>query len=201
VGDELRRPVLHPRIDDPAGAPHGFTPTRSIGASARRLNGVWLVIRHTEPACTLRSPARRRHRRGPRARFSARRSDPGRAATRVARAGPSAASPIAVADLSDAARTEWIAAAKRRSGIDVLINNAGSTMVRRFLDVDIDEAERMLRLDLVTPLRLTRAVLRAWWRGRGDRRRGLGRRVRVALLRTTYAAAKAGLAAASNPAR
>ena len=74
-------------------------------------------------------------------------------------------------------------------------------MVRRFLDVDIDEAERMLRLDLVTPLRLTRAVLRAWWRGRGDRRRGLGRRVRVALLRTTYAAAKAGLAAASNPAR
>jgi short-subunit dehydrogenase len=109
---------------------------------------------------------------------------------------------IAVADLSDAARyTEWIAAAEAALGpIDVLINNAGSTMFRRFLDVDLDEADRMLRLDLVTPLRLTRAVLL------GMVARGQGTIVDVAsvaafaaLLGTTYyAAAKAGLAAASE---
>jgi len=109
---------------------------------------------------------------------------------------------VVVADLSDTARcADWIAGAESALGpVDVLINNAGSTMVRRFVDVDLEEAERMLRLDFVNPLRLTRAVLP------GMLARGSGTIVDVcsiaafaALLGTTYyAAAKAGLAAASE---
>jgi short-subunit dehydrogenase len=109
---------------------------------------------------------------------------------------------VAVADLSDTTHCrDWIAAAELALGpIDVLINNAGSTMVRRFVDIDVDDAERMLRLDLVNPLRLTRAVLPAMIARRS------GTIVDVcsvaafaALLGTTYyAAAKAGLAAASE---
>jgi short-subunit dehydrogenase len=109
---------------------------------------------------------------------------------------------VAVADLSDPARcTEWIAGAEAALGpIDVLINNAGAMMVRRFVDCDLDEAERMLRLDLITPLRLTRAVLP----GMIARRNGTIVDVAsvaafAALLGTTYyAAAKAGIAAASE---
>lgn len=109
---------------------------------------------------------------------------------------------VVAADLSDTARcSEWIAGAEAALGpIDVLINNAGSTLVQRFTDVDVDEAERMLRLDLINPLRLTHAVLP----GMVARRRGTVVEVCsvaafAALLGTTYyAAAKAGLAAASE---
>jgi len=109
---------------------------------------------------------------------------------------------IAVADLADVARcAEWIAGAEAALGpIDVLVNNAGSTLVRRFLDTTSDDADRLLRLDLVAPLRLTRAVLP----GMVARRRGTIVDVCSAaafapLLGTTYyAAAKAGLAAASE---
>jgi short-subunit dehydrogenase len=109
---------------------------------------------------------------------------------------------VAVADLSDTAHcTDWIAGAEAALGpIDILINNAGSTMVQRFVDVDADEAERMLRLDLINPMRISRAVLPAMTARRS------GTIVDVcsvaafaALLGTTYyAAAKAGLAAASE---
>jgi short-subunit dehydrogenase len=109
---------------------------------------------------------------------------------------------VAVADLSDTAHCgDWIAGAELALGpIDVLINNAGSTMVRRFVDVDLDEADRMLRLDLLNPLRLTRAVLP----GMIARRSGTivdvcSVAAFAALLGTTYyGAAKAGLAAASE---
>lgn len=109
---------------------------------------------------------------------------------------------VVVADLSDTQRCgDWIAGAEAALGpIDVLINNAGSTVVRRFVDVDPDEAEQMLRLDFINPLRLTRAVLP------GMIARRAGTIVDVcsvaafaALLGTTYyAGAKAGLAAASE---
>jgi short-subunit dehydrogenase len=109
---------------------------------------------------------------------------------------------VVAADLSDTAHCgDWIADAEHALGpIDVLINNAGSTMVRRLVDVDFDEAERMLRLDLINPLRITRAVLP------GMMARRSGTIVDVcsvaafaALLGTSYyAAAKAGLAAASE---
>jgi short-subunit dehydrogenase len=136
---------------------------------------------------------------------------PGNALTLVARRralldelanGLDATTHVVTADLSDTARCgEWIAGAEAALGpIDVLINNAGSTVVRRFVEVDLDEAERMLRLDLINPLRLTRAVLP----GMLARRRGTVVEVCsvaafAALLGTTYyAAAKAGLAAASE---
>jgi short-subunit dehydrogenase len=109
---------------------------------------------------------------------------------------------VVAADLSDTARCgDWIAGAEAALGpIDVLINNAGSTMVRRFADGDLEEPERMLRLDLINPLRLTHAVLPSMLARRS------GTIVEVcsvaafaALLGTTYyAAAKAGLAAASE---
>src|SRR4029450_1475400 len=81
-----------------------------------------------------------------------------------------------------------------------LINNAGATLVRRFVDVDLDEAERMLRRDLVNPLRLTRAVLPGMIaRGRGTIVDVCSIAAFAALLGTTYyGAAKAGLAAASE---
>lgn len=109
---------------------------------------------------------------------------------------------VAVADLSDSDRCcAWIAGAEKALGpIEVLINNAGVTQVQRFVDLDLEEAERLLRLDLINPLRITRAVLP------GMIARGTGTVVDVcsvaafaALLGTTYyAAAKAGLAAASE---
>lgn len=109
---------------------------------------------------------------------------------------------VAEADLTDSAHcADWIRPAESALGpVDILINNAGSTMVRRFTDLDLDEAERMLRLDLMNPLRITRAVLP----GMIARRRGAivdvcSVAAFAALLGTTYyAAAKAGLAAASE---
>ena len=109
---------------------------------------------------------------------------------------------VAPADLSDTARcTDWIAGAEAALGpIDVLINNAGSTLVRNFVDTELEQADQMFRLDLINPLRITRAVLP----GMIARRRGTIVDVAsvaafAALLGTTYyAAVKAGLAAASE---
>jgi short-subunit dehydrogenase len=109
---------------------------------------------------------------------------------------------VAVVDLTDVARCcDWIRDAEAALGpIDVLVNNAGSTLVRRFIDTAPDDADRMLRLDLITPLRLTRAVLPGMLaRGRGTIVDVCSAAAFAALLGTTYyAAAKAGLAAASE---
>lgn len=114
----------------------------------------------------------------------------------------SAKTHVVTADLTDSAHcADWIQPAESALGpIDVFINNAGSTMIRRFVDLDVEEAERMLRLDLINPLRLTRAVLP----GMIARRSGTivdvcSVAAFAALLGSTYyAAAKAGLAAASE---
>ena len=117
-------------------------------------------------------------------------------------AGLGTATHVAEADLSDVARcADWIAAAEAALGpIDVLVNNAGSTLVRRFVDTAAEDADRLLRLDLQTPLRLTRAVLPGMLaRGRGTIVDVCSAAAFAPLLGTTYyAAAKAGLAAASE---
>lgn len=109
---------------------------------------------------------------------------------------------VAAVDLSDSARcTDWVAGAEAALGpIDVLVNNAGSTFVRRFLDVDLAAADRMLRLDLMNPLRLTRAVLPGMIRRRSGTIVDVCSVAAFAALpgTTYYAAAKAGLAAASE---
>jgi len=109
---------------------------------------------------------------------------------------------VAVADLTDVDRcSDWIVAAEAALGpVDVLVNNAGSTLVRRFVDTSLEDADLLLRLDLITPLRLTRAVLPGMIsRGRGTIVDVCSAAAFAALLGTTYyAAAKAGLAAASE---
>ena len=109
---------------------------------------------------------------------------------------------VAMADLTDIVQCcDWIADAEQALGpIDVLVNNAGATLVRRFVDTAPDDGDRLLRLDLVTPLRLTRALLPAMIaRGRGTIVDVCSAAAFAPLLGTTYyAAAKAGLAAASE---
>jgi len=141
----------------------------------------------------------------PGAREARRRDDARRPAPAAARrAGESLGTRthVALADLADVERcSDWIASAEAALGpIDVLVNNAGSTLVQRFVDTGLEDADRLLRLDLITPLRLTRAVLPGMIaRGRGTIVDVCSAAAFAALLGTTYyAAAKAGLAAASE---
>jgi short-subunit dehydrogenase len=55
---------------------------------------------------------------------------------------------------------DWIGAAEDALGpVDVLINNAGVQIVAPTTNVDPDEGERLLKVDLFAPMRLTQAVL------------------------------------------
>ncbi len=108
-------------------------------------------------------------------------------------------------DLSDVkAAAGWVDAAEDALGpIDVLVNNAGVQIVAPTSTVDPDEADTLFGVDLLAPLRLTRAVL-----PRMIARRS-GTIVDVASMAalaptpgmTHYNAAKAGLAAASESLR
>lgn len=66
-------------------------------------------------------------------------------------------------DLTDPARAaDWIAAAEAALGpIDVLISNAGFMTLGPVASFDPEEGERMLNINLLTPVRLMRAVLPA----------------------------------------
>lgn len=68
---------------------------------------------------------------------------------------------VVTADLADpSAACAWVEDAERALGpIDVLVNNAGVQIVRAAADTSWEEAERLLVLDLHTPLRLTRLLL------------------------------------------
>jgi short-subunit dehydrogenase len=70
---------------------------------------------------------------------------------------------IVQADLSDVEHAcDWLAPAEKMLGpIDVLVNNAGVQIVAPVTSTDWSRAEAMLRLNLLTPLRLTHAVLPA----------------------------------------
>lgn len=106
------------------------------------------------------------------------------------------------ADLSDAKQvTSWVDEAERVNGpIDVLINNAGVQIVRSFLDTPIEDGERLLALDLLTPLRLAQFVAKRM------AARKTGTLVDVSSMAAIaptpgmafYNAAKGGLAAASE---
>ncbi len=108
-------------------------------------------------------------------------------------------------DLADHANAAgWLGAAEEALGpVEVLVNNAGVQIVAPTATVDADEADRLLAVDLLAPLRLTRAVLP----GMLARRSGVIVDVAsMAALAPTpgmmhYNAAKAGLAAASESLR
>jgi len=112
---------------------------------------------------------------------------------------------VAAHDLSDLEHAcDWIAPAEAALGpIDVLVNNAGALLAGPSADIDPVEGERVLTLDLLVPLRLTRRVLPAMLARRA------GTIVDVTALAALtplpglmhYDAAKAGLASASEALR
>lgn len=81
--------------------------------------------------------------------------------------GSSHVAPVDLLDLD--AATEWIEAAEAKLGpIDVLVNNAGMQIVDPFTETESVDGERVIRLDLLAPMRLSRAILPAMLaRGRG----------------------------------
>jgi short-subunit dehydrogenase len=100
--------------------------------------------------------------------------------------------------------TAWIAEAEAALGpIDVLINNAGMQIVGPVEETSPDQGEAVLKLDLLTPLRLTIAVLPSMIR------RKSGTIVDIASMAAIaptpgmyhYNAAKGGIAAASEALR
>lgn len=112
---------------------------------------------------------------------------------------------VVAADLSDPKKAaDWIAPAIAALGpIDVLVNNAGIQIVAKTHTVDPDRADQLLRLNVLTPLRLARAVLPAMIE------RGSGTIVDIASLAAIaptpymywYNASKGALAAASESLR
>ena len=124
--------------------------------------------------------------------------------TRVAAGGASRAR-VVTADLaSPELSLEWLDEAERALGpIDILVNNAGIQIVKRAAETDWADAERLLRLDLLVPLRLTTHVLQRMIP------RATGTIVDIASIAAIaptpgmffYNAAKAGLAAASESLR
>lgn len=109
---------------------------------------------------------------------------------------------VVVADLANPDQAcAWVDDAERALGpIDVLVNNAGVQIVDQATRTDWDAAEKMLVVDLLTPLRLTQLVLRRMVA------RGSGTLVDIASMAALaptpgmffYNAAKGGLAAASE---
>jgi short-subunit dehydrogenase len=99
---------------------------------------------------------------------------------------------------------DWVdAAAEALGSIDVLVNNAGVQIVGRTVETPVEECERMLRLNVLTPMRLTKHVLP------GMLARGRGTIVDIASMAAIaptpgmfyYNASKAALAAASESLR
>ena len=100
--------------------------------------------------------------------------------------------------------SDWIAGAEAELGpIDVLVNNAGIQVIGATAEVDVERGEMSVRVNLLTPLRLTRAVLPSMM----ARRQGCI--VDIASMAslaptpcmTYYNASKAGLAGASEALR
>jgi short-subunit dehydrogenase len=68
---------------------------------------------------------------------------------------------VVEADLVDYAHAcDWVDGAAAKLGpIDVLVNNAGVQIVARTIDTSVEDAERMLQLNVLSPFRLTKRVL------------------------------------------
>jgi short-subunit dehydrogenase len=108
---------------------------------------------------------------------------------------------VIVADLAEPSAAARIAADV--GDVDVLVNNAGIGWAGRFADMPSDASERLLAVDLLAPILLTRALLP----GMLERRHGHVVNVASIVAHTgakeeaVYAAAKAGLVAFSESLR
>jgi short-subunit dehydrogenase len=120
---------------------------------------------------------------------------------RIAAAGAERSNVVALDLSAPDVGWDWLDEAESRLGpIDVLVNNAGIQIVKRAIDTDWADAERLLRLDLHVPLRLTTLLLQRMIP------RQTGTIVDIASMAAIaptpgmffYNAAKAGLAAASE---
>jgi short-subunit dehydrogenase len=110
--------------------------------------------------------------------------------------------PWDLADVKNAAG--WVDAAEDALGpIDVLVNNAGVQIVAPTATVDADLADRLFGVDLLAPLRLTRALLPRMIARRSGTIVDVSSMAALAPTpgMTHYNAAKAGLAAASESLR
>jgi short-subunit dehydrogenase len=112
---------------------------------------------------------------------------------------------VVEADLADHERVcDWVDGAESKLGpVDVLVNNAGMQIVARTVDTSAEEGERLMRLNVFSPMRLTKRVLP------GMIARGKGAIVDVSSIAGIaptpamfyYNASKAALAAASESLR
>lgn len=112
---------------------------------------------------------------------------------------------IAVCDLAQVVdATSWIADAERALGpVDILVNNAGVQVIGPATELDVERGERSVAVNLLSPLRLVRALLP------GMTERRCGAIVNIASLAalaptpgmTYYNASKAGIASASEALR
>lgn len=126
-------------------------------------------------------------------------------AGRMTAARADARSHVVTCDLSDPASvSDWVSDAVGALGpVDVLINNAGMQIIGHTAQQDVERGEMLLRLNVHTPMRLTRAVLPSMI----DRRSGVIVDVAsMAALAPTpgmyyYNASKAALAGASEALR
>ena len=68
---------------------------------------------------------------------------------------------VAAIDLAGPRAADHVsaAAAAELGAVDVLVNNAAVELQRRFVDLDTEEIERVVRVDLITPIALTRLLL------------------------------------------
>jgi len=155
------------------GASHGIGPYIARALVARRMN--LLVVARTEPE--LARLARELRTR-----------DINVALAAIDLAGPRAAQQVAAA------------AAAELGTVDVLVNNAAVELQRRFHTLDTDEIEQVIRVDLTTPIALTRLLLPAMLE------RGYGRIINISSIAgrvgfpfsEAYAASKDGLIAFSR---
>ena len=106
---------------------------------------------------------------------------------------------VAAVDLADPQAAEHVAAAAQAElgRADLLVNNAALELQRRFVMLDTEEIERVIRVDLIAPIELTRLLLP------GMLDRGYGRIVNISSIAgrngfpftEAYAASKDGLIA------
>src|SRR6059058_3297405 len=109
---------------------------------------------------------------------------------------------VAAIDLAGQQAAEQVAsaAAAELGTVDVLVNNAAVELQRRFHTLDIDEIENVIRVDLTTPIALTRLLLPTMLE------RGYGRIINISSIAgrvgfpftEAYAASKDGLIAFSR---
>lgn len=120
-------------------------------------------------------------------------------------AGEASRCHLVQADLADHEKAcDWVDGAQEALGpIDVIVNNAGVQIVARTVDTSVEDGERLLRLNVLSPFRLTKRVLPDMLA------RGRGAIVDVASMAGIapppamfyYNASKAALAAASESLR